>query len=314
MLEASQLVVDRGRRPRAEPDREQVRERIEASGTWTEGPAGLILAIESDGRLVGEVQARAAGAAPAAGCVRAGDRALRPDADRGRGLGADAVAAMIRYLFEDEGATGCRSPPTSTTRRCAGGRAARVHVRRACCGGVHARTSLGPRDYAMYGITRDDYEDVKAHGPEQADDEAAGGRWRKPTSRRSPATISRSSPSTCSSRCSRDAEGVVYPAAAPPRGAAPQPCATRGGGARRDPQGLRAGRGGPVLARRPRGCSHAAGRRGRAAHRRVHLDRAPAARDARRRRSQAARHRCATRASRATARSPRSPRCAGAAA
>jgi RimJ/RimL family protein N-acetyltransferase len=132
---------------------------VAESGTWTERPTGLILAIEVDHRLVGELQAR-------------GDRAqLLPEGvyelglevydaeDRGQGIGSDAVATVTRYLFDDEHAHRVQiSTPI-------GNGAMRGSAERA--GFTYEGTLRSyrtepphdePTDYAMYARTRDDHE------------------------------------------------------------------------------------------------------------------------------------------------------------
>lgn len=79
-------------------DRDEIRRRVSLSGEMNDW--GLLLGIESDGRLVGEVQ----GYRTAMPGVFGIGIALYRRADRGRGIGRDAVRAMTRHLFEEEGA------------------------------------------------------------------------------------------------------------------------------------------------------------------------------------------------------------------
>jgi RimJ/RimL family protein N-acetyltransferase len=141
-------------------DRARVRERIDSSGSWTDGPAGLVLAIEVDGRLVGEMQARGGRSQLLpAGVYELGIELYEPE-DRGRGIGTAAVRQMARYLFAEEAA---RRVQLSTD-------VENVPMRRACeragfrFEGVlrgYGEEAEGPRDFGMYGMTRDDYEDLK---------------------------------------------------------------------------------------------------------------------------------------------------------
>jgi RimJ/RimL family protein N-acetyltransferase len=89
--------------PASQPDRERLRERVERSGDMRDG--ALDLAIEFEGRLVGEI-----------GTYREPDREIAPGlfflsvalfdpADRGRGLGTEAVRLLCTWLFESAGAT-----------------------------------------------------------------------------------------------------------------------------------------------------------------------------------------------------------------
>jgi RimJ/RimL family protein N-acetyltransferase len=80
--------------------RRRIRERLSRSGSFRAGR--LDLAIESDGRLVGEIDARTPSFTPP-GVFELGIGLYR-DADRGRGLGAEAITLLTDYLFEREGA------------------------------------------------------------------------------------------------------------------------------------------------------------------------------------------------------------------
>ncbi len=147
---------------REEPDREQVRERMVASGSWTDGPAGLILAIESDGRLVGEMQARGGRAQLLPPGVYELGIELYDQDDRGKGLGSAAITEMIRYLFEEEMAHRVQIT-TDVDNGAMRGAAERAGLRlEGVLRGLFASTALGLRDHAMHGMTRDDYEDGKS--------------------------------------------------------------------------------------------------------------------------------------------------------
>ena len=135
--------------------KERVRERIRRSGGFTEGV--VILAIEAEGRLVGEVQARQPVNGLPPGVFELGIE-LFEDADRRRGLGADAIVSITRHLFADEGAH--RVQLTTDVDNAAMRRVAeRLGFR---CEGV-LRSFMpgpdGPRDYVMYAITRLDHEE-----------------------------------------------------------------------------------------------------------------------------------------------------------
>jgi len=134
---------------------ERVRERVKRSGSFTEGV--IILAIESDGRLVGEVQARQPINGLPHGVFELGIEVFE-QGDRGRGLGADAVVAISRHLFDDESAhrvqltTDVENAPMR-----------RVAERLGFTFEGVLRSFMpetdGPHDYAMYGFTRNDYEE-----------------------------------------------------------------------------------------------------------------------------------------------------------
>jgi RimJ/RimL family protein N-acetyltransferase len=94
-------------------DREALRRRVDSSGEW-HGRA-IDLAIELDGRLIGEIQT-----------YEPPDRAPLPEgwyeigiglndpADRGHGLGTDAFATFVRWLFEEVGAVRVQAPTHET--------------------------------------------------------------------------------------------------------------------------------------------------------------------------------------------------------
>ena len=78
--------------------RSHVRKRLLASGQWVRG--SLDLAIESNGRLIGDVQARrSAGQRLPPGVVELGVDLYDPD-QRGKGYGAEAVALLTTWLLQ----------------------------------------------------------------------------------------------------------------------------------------------------------------------------------------------------------------------
>jgi ribosomal-protein-alanine N-acetyltransferase len=140
-------------------DRSRVRQRIESSGSWTDGPAGLVLAIEVDGRLVGEMQARGGRSQLLPpGVFELGIELYEPK-DRGSGIGTAAVQQTVRYLFEEEAA---HRVQVSTDLQNEGMRRVceRVGLR---CEGVlrgYFESADELRDFVVYGMTRDDYEEL----------------------------------------------------------------------------------------------------------------------------------------------------------
>jgi RimJ/RimL family protein N-acetyltransferase len=80
---------------------ERLRERIANSGEFVDG--WLDLGIETGGRLVGEVDARHPPRTMPEGVFELGI-SLFDVADRGRGLGTEAIRLLTRYLFEREDA------------------------------------------------------------------------------------------------------------------------------------------------------------------------------------------------------------------
>ncbi|MGH2596031.1 MAG: GNAT family N-acetyltransferase [Actinomycetota bacterium] len=138
-------------------ERAELRERIERSGEFD--GTELLLGIQIDGRLAGEVQARQPRMGLPPGVFELGIDLWDP-ADRGRGIGATALTLLLTRLFDQEGAH--RVQITTDVDN--------VAMRR-----VSERTGLvfegvmrsfmpsidGPRDYALYAITSDGYEEVK---------------------------------------------------------------------------------------------------------------------------------------------------------
>jgi RimJ/RimL family protein N-acetyltransferase len=137
-------------------DREEIGRRIRASGSMTGW--GLLLAIETDGRLVGEVQ----GYRSAMPGVFGIGIVVYERADRGRGAGRDAVRAMTAHLFDAEGARrveGGTTPENEPMRR--------IFARLGFVEeGTLRRFLPGNRgdgvDCVMYGMTRDDYRKASA--------------------------------------------------------------------------------------------------------------------------------------------------------
>lgn len=145
-----------GSTPRDLADR--ARERVRRSGSFSDGV--VIFAIESDGRLVGEVQARQPVHGLPRGVFELGIE-LFEEGDRGRGLGGAAIAAITRHLFDDEGA---HRVQLSTDVVNAAMR--RVSERLGFTFEGVMRSFMpeldGPHDYALYAITRHDYDERNA--------------------------------------------------------------------------------------------------------------------------------------------------------
>ena len=147
--------------PAVELDEErarQRRERLERSGRrngWE-----VLFAIESDGRLVGDVQGRCPDNAMPPGVWEIGIE-LWDEADRGRGLGRAVVGLLSSHLFREEAAI--RIQATTDVDNAAMRRA--LEALRFGYEGVLRGFMPGadgpPRDYAMYGLTRDDWDNEK---------------------------------------------------------------------------------------------------------------------------------------------------------
>jgi RimJ/RimL family protein N-acetyltransferase len=134
--------------------RENLRSRIASSGTMTERE--LLLGIDVGGRLVGDVQARRDGGPK--GVFELGITVF-DQADRGKGIGRDAISALTAHLFAMEGAH-----RVQLTTDVANG-AMRAVVDRLGFGFEGVLRGFWPEpdgchDYAMYAMTKDDYESV----------------------------------------------------------------------------------------------------------------------------------------------------------
>jgi RimJ/RimL family protein N-acetyltransferase len=140
--------------PSAELDRDTLRERrerLERSGERS--GSEIMLAVEADGRLVGDVQGRCPRFALPPGVWEFGIE-LWDAADRGRGIGRETVALLSSHLFDREDAI--RVQATTDVDN--------VSMRRVLEvlgfdfeGILHGfmPDAAGPaRDYAMYGVTR----------------------------------------------------------------------------------------------------------------------------------------------------------------
>jgi RimJ/RimL family protein N-acetyltransferase len=136
--------------------RARVNDRIVHSGEFVDGLVAF--AIEAEGRLIGEVQARQPRNGLPPGVFELGVE-LFDEADRRRGLGVAAVGEMTSYLFGREEAIRVQ---LTTDVDNAAMRATAARLGFAFEGVLRGfmPTSEGPRDYAMYGITRPDFEEV----------------------------------------------------------------------------------------------------------------------------------------------------------
>lgn len=138
-------------------DPELLRSRIATSGQVTERE--LLLAIEADGRLVGSIQGYRDGLPEDVFGIGI---ELFDEADRGMGHGTAAVQALAARLFDDEGA---RRVEAGTADENAAMRALLEHlgfVQEGVLRRWYPSDDGEGMDRVMYGMTRDDYEDVKA--------------------------------------------------------------------------------------------------------------------------------------------------------
>ena len=139
------------------PTREQLAARIASSGTWVEGPVGLLLAIESGGRLVGEVQARGnRSQLLPTGVFELGIEVYGPD-DRGKGIGRAALAEMTRYLFDEEHANRVQLSTDVDNRAMRRAAEAAGFRFEGVMRGFWPASDDATRDFALYGETRTDH-------------------------------------------------------------------------------------------------------------------------------------------------------------
>lgn len=132
----------------------ELRERIARSGEFD--GTEILLGIHVDGRLAGEVQARQPRMGLPPGVFELGID-LFDEADRGRGMGGIALSLLMKRLFEDEGA---HRVQLTTDVDNAAMRRTSERLGFSLEGVMRSfMPSLdGPRDYAIYAITRDDWE------------------------------------------------------------------------------------------------------------------------------------------------------------
>jgi RimJ/RimL family protein N-acetyltransferase len=149
-----------GTRTRGARARERLRRRLGRSGQLVRGH--LDLAVEADGRLIGEIQARGHPAQTLPPGVYELGIVVYDETHRGQGYGAEAVALLTRWLFEHAGAARVQ----------AGTAVGNTSMRRVlerlgftCEGVLRAFMPEGsgrPRtDYALYAITNH----PAGHGP-----------------------------------------------------------------------------------------------------------------------------------------------------
>ena len=135
-------------------EREELRERIERSGEFD--GVELLLGIHVDGKLAGEVQARQPRMGLPPGVFELGIDVFDP-AQRGKGIGSQALGLLVTRLFEREGAHRVQAttdvdnaPMRALSERCGLGFEG---VLRGFMPSID-----GPKDYAMYAITRNEWE------------------------------------------------------------------------------------------------------------------------------------------------------------
>lgn len=138
------------------PSRDEIARRVATSGRLTAGR--LDLAIEAEGRLVGEVDARQPTGALPQGVFEFGI-ALYDRGDRGKGYGEEAVWLLTRHLFR--GAQADRVQASTDV----GNRPMRRVLEKLgyTCEGVmrdFMPANGTRRDFALYALTRPDFEET----------------------------------------------------------------------------------------------------------------------------------------------------------
>ena len=135
-------------------EREELRERIERSGEFD--GTELLLGVQVEGELVGEVQARQPRMGLPPGVFEIGIDVFDP-AQRGEGIGTQALRLLLTRLFEREGAHRVQA---TTDVDNAGMRALSERCGLGFEGVLRGfmPSNDGPKDYVMHAITRDDWE------------------------------------------------------------------------------------------------------------------------------------------------------------
>lgn len=130
------------------------RQRLERSGSRNEWE--ILFAIEADGRLVGDAQGRCSDTAMPPGVWEIGLE-LWDRGDRGRGFGRETVRLLASHLFSEQEAIRVQA---STDVANASMRRVLETVGFGFEGVLRGfmPSGEGPRDYAMYGMTRHDWE------------------------------------------------------------------------------------------------------------------------------------------------------------
>lgn len=134
--------------------KERVRDRVRHSGAWREQRV-LDLAIEVDGHLVGDVQARRDLEYAPPGLFDLGIALFRDH--RGDGIGTIALSLITAFLFDEEGAA--RVSLSTDVDNVAMRRSAEKarFVFEGVLRGFWVVADASPRDYALYARTRADH-------------------------------------------------------------------------------------------------------------------------------------------------------------
>ncbi len=138
-------------------ERTELAERIDRSGEFD--GTELLLGIQVDGRLAGEVQARQPRMGLPPGVFELGID-LFDETDRRRGYGRAALIQLLTRLFEFEGAHRVQIT-TDLENAAMRGLSERLGLRFEGVMRSFMPSEDGPRDYAMYAITIDDFDEAR---------------------------------------------------------------------------------------------------------------------------------------------------------
>ena len=183
----------------ARAERVELGERIERSGEFD--GTELLLGIQVDGRLAGEVQARQPRMGLPPGVFEIGID-LFDAADRGHGVGSAALTQLVTRLFGDEGAHRVQLT-TDVENEAMRAVSTRLGFRFEGVMRSFMPSADGPRDYAIYAMTEARLRRSEGHmdlNKLTIKSQAALEGAHAPGRRR--ATTRRSSRSTCCSRSS----------------------------------------------------------------------------------------------------------------
>ncbi len=133
---------------------ERLRHRIQRSGHFTRGM--LDLAVEAQGRLIGDVQARQPPGAMPRGVFELGIEIYDP-ADHGKGYGSEAVGLLTDWLFEQAAAERVQAGTSLTNASMRTVLERLGFVFEGVMRGFMAAGS-GRDDYALYGVTKPEWE------------------------------------------------------------------------------------------------------------------------------------------------------------
>ena len=136
-------------------ERSELGERIDRSGEFD--GTELLLGIQVDGRLAGEVQARQPRMGLPPGVFELGID-LFDEADRGHGLGHAALIQLLARLFEQEGAHRVQLT-TDLDNAAMRGVSERLGFRFEGVMRSFMPSVDGPRDYAIYALTKAEWEE-----------------------------------------------------------------------------------------------------------------------------------------------------------